>query len=242
MKLPEDMNALPVGARFSVKLLDSFDVTNDYLHERGVVREKIPGLIRELDQAGEWVAGSLAPVPPGSPADDTWDDQIYFMRAMNESDYTGKKKRLEIARSYLEKLLVAADPVDHIASSVIAEAHKEIRRAGGNGKEARARSKVTACCGVPIAEIIWQARNQHEHYEEDGDLSDPVRTLFAKLANCHYSVFNFQFQPGFSKGDDELKRLCKRRSWSPVILGILGWTSSENATRGIVDLASSISR
>ena len=209
---------------FSLELLDSraWDFDADPEAEHAAVADALPDLRTRFGVAQEHVAGSLAPVPANSPADDTWDDQIWFLRAVASSGYSKKKDDLEEAEQQLEALEGADNPGAHVAGLVFKDVHAYIKGVGLSDGLARRSSSPKSIGGLALAEIVWQARNQAEHYNDSRPLDDRVLDVFRVLVADDPEEYGVSAPPA---DDGALQSLLKQRSWAPHVVLQLGWTS-----------------
>jgi hypothetical protein len=226
---------LDVNYDWTIGLLDQVDITRSPEVEAAALRDKIPLLEESLQKAREWVAGALAPVSAWHPADDTWDDQIYFTRAYSQSGYERKSMALCEAEREFQALIQSGDPGRDLAGYVLTKIHAHLKASGYATSEARSQSSPVVV-GIPLAKLLWEARNQDQHYNEPGDLRRPVLDVFAALSKNHPSLFGLSRSPE----QTELRDLVKQRSWAPEVLQILGWTSRESVAKGLASLASGI--
>ncbi|MFE0981708.1 hypothetical protein [Streptomyces rochei] len=224
---------LDANQDWTIGLLDQVDITRSPEVEAAALRDKIPLLEQSLQEAKKWVAGALAPVPAWHPADDTWDDQIYFTRAYNEAGYEKKSVALREAETEFQTLIRSGDPGRDLSGYVLTRIHVHLKASGYATSEARIQSRPVVA-GVPLAKLLWEARNQDQHYNEPGDLRRPILEVFAALAEHHSSIFSLSQAPD----QTTLRGLVKQRSWAPEVLRILGWTSRASVAAGLASLAS----
>lgn len=219
---------------YDVKLLDTVDLTVSPVEQAAQVSAALPTLRAELNTAAEWVSAALAPVPAWHPADDTWDDEIWFNRAYNESGYGERAAAVQAAQAELSALEQTDDPGRRVAGYVLTRTHGYLKQKGFESAKARGRSTPQVLPNLSLAELIWQARNQDQHYLDSKDLSQPVQDAFNRLAQFSPGVFALASGPSTAH---ELNALLKQRSWAPEVLVFLGWTSSAAAVAGIESVA-----
>jgi hypothetical protein len=217
---------------YELKLLDQVDLTRDPAAEATRLKAQLPSLEADLAAATKWVADALAPVPANHPSDDTWDEHVFFLRAMNESRYGPKAASLARSREQLAALAASDDPGRKVAGWVLGAAHDHVKALGlGSGQEsARRLSRPAAVGGLALAEIVWQARNQDQHHNDGQDLSRPVVTCFQALVGHDPGLFRLSSAP---PDVPSLQALLRQRSWAPEVLRLMGWTSAASTAAAI---------
>jgi hypothetical protein len=215
---------------FASRLLDEVDVRRDPVEQAEELRARVPQLRGEFAHAQQWVADALKPLPPNHPADDTWDDQIWFQRAMGESRYAVKQSAVEAAEAELDELANSDDPAEHVASLVLTQVHARIKALGLGTAPARKDSKPASIGALPLAEIVWQARNQAHHHNDARDLDPPVLAVFRVLVADDPGLFGLSGPPADNVA---VQRLLKKRSWAPHVLQLLGWNSATALARDV---------
>jgi hypothetical protein len=148
---------------------------------------------------------------------------------MASSGYSKKKDDLEEAEQQLEALEGADNPGAHVAGLVLKDVHAYIKGVGLSGGPARCSSSPKSIGGLALAEIVWQVRNQAEHFNDAKPLGDPVLDVFRILVADDPDEYGVSAPPA---DDVALQALLKQRSWAPHVLLHLGWTS-----RGRVETA-----
>ena len=83
--------------------------------------------------------------------------------------------------------------------------------------------------GLPLAEIIWQARNQDQHYNDAKPTHTPTLDCFRVLTSTTPITFGLSGPPD----EGTLNDLVKQQSWAPEILNLLGWVTAKAAGAGI---------
>lgn len=214
---------------YFVRMLDKIDITRDVNEEKDKLQGQLPNLKRELQVAMDWVAGALAPVPPWHPADDTWDDQIFFVRAMNESKYVARQEAYEEAERKLIELVNSDDPATELAGAILVRACRHLKSIGLKTRDQRDCSQ-PSIDGLTVANIVWQARNQDQHWNDGENLHNQIVEVFRALTQRHPEKFGLQTAPS---SNEALQMLLREQSWARSVLLILGWTSADSARAGI---------
>lgn len=219
---------------YELKLLDTVDITKDPAVEMRHLQAQMPKLEAALDEARRWVASALEPAPPWHPAHDTYNDQYYFMRAWNESGLGPRTAALDDAQRQLDTLRRSDDPGRLIAGWLLGKIHIHLKRLGLETAAKRSRSTPVSVGGLPLAEIIWQARNQAQHYNDRRDLDPRVRTAFCVLVAQDPLLFGLTTPP---PDDAALEGFLKQRSWAPESLRALGWDNRLTVVEGVNSIA-----
>ena len=134
---------------YSLALLDEIDLTNQDDAEADRVRTLLPRLRKDLDEARAEVSRALAPVDASHPADDTWDDNIFFHRALRETGHDQKAAALDEASRRLDALTSSRKPGCSIAGWVIDDAHAYVKQLGLAPAGSRATSKPASLANIP---------------------------------------------------------------------------------------------
>lgn len=215
---------------YSLDLLDTVDLTDNLENEGEQVTAALPGLRDRYDSAQSEVAKSLTPVPALHPADDTWDDGIWFQRAMLQAGYTEKLQALEDAKTRIDELERSSDPGHSIAGYVLDDAHGYLKDLGLSKSTARAKSQPSSLGGLMLAEVIWQARNQHHHFNDTQNFHPPTFSALRAIITSNPAAFGLSAPP---PDDTSLASLLQSRSFSQEILVLLGWTSVQKVKAGV---------
>lgn len=213
-----------------VGFLDEVDFDADPAREAAALQARLPELREALRTATTWVAESLAPMGPNHPNLDDWDDDVWMVRAMGQVRYGDKQRAVEEAEARLEEIVRSDDPARKVAGFLLVEVQRHLQSLGLGSVAARQASTPKAVGGIALAEVLWQARNQDQHYNESGNLHPPLLACFRVIVGSHPSGFG-QSQP--PTDDAALQRLLRQRSWAPEVLKLLEWTSSAAAVTGI---------
>lgn len=221
---------VPPSQWIELHLLDEVDLTDSAVRQAAQVKRALPGLREAVAQAEAWVTAALAPVPANHPADDTWDDQIWFVRALNESQYGPKTGALAGAQRQLDDLEASEDPGRRIAGFVLARTHLHLKERGFGLWATREQSGPDVVPGLPLAELLWQARNQDQHYADVAAFHQPTLDAFELLNRVAPATFGLRTGPS-TRAD--LGVLLKDHSWASEVLTFLGWTNSVSVIEGI---------
>ncbi|MGW5081429.1 hypothetical protein [Micromonospora echinospora] len=226
--------AVTVEDWYELKLLDTVDITKDPAAEIRHLQAQLPKLEAALDGARRWVASALEPAPPWHPAHDTYNDQYYFMRAWNESDLGPRAAAVDDAQRQLDALRRSDDPGRLIAGWLLGKIHSHLKHLGLETAAKRSRSTPLSVGGLPLTEIIWQARNQDQHHNDRRDFESPVRTAFCVMVAQDPRLFGLTAPP---PDDTALEGLLKQRSWAPESLRVLGWDNRLAVVEGVNSIA-----
>jgi hypothetical protein len=196
--------------------------------------EAIPRLRAVLESARDYFRGvTLLPSNPLF-VDDTWEspywDNYYHAKASFrvESALRGYDEAIH----KLDLLEYSSDPVTLVASDVLKVAHGHLKRIGLSDKASRQASAPSHRSGQAVAEVIWQGRNQDQHWV-DGGLRKPCVTCFRILIASSPILFGLERAP---TGDEEVNSFLLKQSWAPEILRILGWTTTKSAVSGLEEI------
>lgn len=173
------------------------------------------------------ISDALAPVPPGHPTDDTQDDYYYYQKSI------AKKAAHEQLKSDLIELSKSDDPERAWSGLLLRDAHDYLKAIGLDDASKRLASKPTSVAGQPLAEVIWQARNQAEHFREGKNFHPPTLNLWRAVLAQHPSAFGLNSAP---QDDARLQQFLLIQSYSSDVLRVIGWDSKA----AIVAAASSI--
>lgn len=218
---------------FALTLLDTVDLTADLPTEKANLTAALPKLRANLEWASAEVNSSLAPVHAGHPADDTWDDQVFFLRAIAETGYSQKKVAIEAALGRLDEIENNPDPGREVAGWVLDDAVEYLKDVGLDDAALRNATAPLSIDGLPLAEVIWQARNQRHHFNQPEDFHPPTLAAFRRIVAARPDAFSLATPPS---SDPDLQSLLKSRSWAPEILVMLGWTSTESIIRDVASI------
>lgn len=207
----------------SLVLLSTVDMTADLETEKVNTRALLPALRRRLEDAHREVGRSLLPVDANHPAADGWDDDVYFRRAMLETNYSNKQDAWSAASERLDDLETSPDPARAVASYVLDDAHAYVKDdLGMSQRLTRLQSSPRSLGNLPLAEVIWQARNQRHHFNDQRPYDPPTIDAFRAIVGANPAAFGLQSPP---PNDAALEPLLKSRSWAPEVLLLLGWTT-----------------
>ncbi|WP_327032337.1 hypothetical protein [Micromonospora ureilytica] len=222
--------ALAVEKWYELDLLDSVDITKDPEAEVAQLQAQMPKLQTALAEARQWVASAIEPVPAWHPTDDTYDDQYYFLRAWRESTVGPRTAAMKQAQEQLAALQRSDDPGRLIAGWLLSRIHGHLKDLGLELPEARRESAPSSIGGLPLAEIIWQVRNQVQHFNDVRDFKPPVLRVFRSMVAQGPSLFGLTSPPA---DDTALEQLLKKRSWAPESLQVLGWIDRSAVVAGV---------
>lgn len=214
----------------TVKWLDQIDITSDPAAEAEHLRGRLPALREALQHATQWVADTLAPVPINHPAFDDWDDNYWMAKAMGQSRYGEKHRAVQEAEQRLDELASSDDPGRKVAGFLLIDIHRHLKDLGLGDGQARQASTPRSIAALPLAEVLWQARNQDQHFNETGPLQARVLDCFRAILDVAPTALGQSIPP---PDDHTLQALLHQHSWAPEVLQLLGWTTSQNAAAGI---------
>ena len=192
----------------------------------GRLQQEVAELESEVRGAKEYVAAALQPAPAWHPADDGFDDQHEFMRALAYSRLPQKTAKQAETQADLDKLNGAVNSPAYqkmLPGLLLSDAHAYIKDLGLDTSDKRGGSSPKSLGGLPLAEVIWQARNQHEHYRDARPFDRPVLDAFRSIVSAHPESFGLTEPP---TDDAQLMTLLKNRSWATVLVDLLGWTDT----------------
>jgi hypothetical protein len=224
-------------ARFpAFAALDAIDWTLDREAQHQHLLSKLPALRAAVDEAVDYYRGVT--VWPTNPMvhDDTWGDPLWdnWYHARASLWLTTAQEEVEKQRAAalheLDLLEYAADPATYAAGNALQLAHQHLKSLGLESPAARAAATPQHASGQPVAVVIWEARNQHEHWPDAKALHPPVLACFRLLLAHKPSCFGVS---GPVDDDQRLTALLKKRSWAPQVLLSLGWTNAVNAAHGL---------
>lgn len=208
-----------VVGHFGFDLLDDIDITADLESALRKVDQVLPGLEAAFDSAARFAFSALAAAPPGY--DDDVDDDVAFRRLGGSVGLDSKHRALAEARQELLNLKEAVDPRRFVAKAVLSEAHESIK-AEFHETSKRLNARPTTRCGLSLADVVWEARNQAEHHSELKPHKS-VKRVFAALSTCSPGTFGLASPPA---DDAAVVALVTQQSWAIEVLLWLGWTSS----------------
>lgn len=194
------------------------------------LRATIPELRENLRQAHDWVSEALMPVSPTHPSEDTWDDRVYFTRALQQSGYSSASAAYEEAAASLEELEGAEDPRRAWAGWVLRDAHRYLKLRGFRPREKRLASRPIVVGNCTLADILWHGRNQDEHCTDNSDRSPDTVTLWRALLIASPASFGLSSPP---QDDEALQGFLRAQSWSSELLQLLGWSCKDDIVEGI---------
>jgi len=215
---------------FSLILLATVDLTDDLEAEKQNLAAELPKLREMLDAAQNEVSKALLPVPATHPADDTWDDQIYFLRALIETGHNEKAVNYELASAQLTRLEASPDPARAVAGYVLDDATAFLKDRGLDTPDARLASQPASLGGLSLAEVVWQARNQKHHQPDTHGYHQPTLDSLRSVVAGNPGMFGRTTPP---TSDPDLDALLKERSWAPEFLRLIGWTTPAAVAAGI---------
>jgi hypothetical protein len=218
---------------FELDLLDTVDLTQDRAAQAAAVQARLPQLKADLDDTLREAYRALGPVPAGHPTDDMYDDHHYLQKALVELGAGGKSAAYEQARAELDDLTRADDPGRVIAGFVVTRIHDHLKQIGLNTAVARAASGPSSPAGPPLAELLWQTRNQAHHQGDARRYDPPVLDAFRPLITQHPGAFGLAQPP---PDDTVLDLVLKHQPWAKEVLILLGWTDPAAVRAGIATI------
>ena len=217
--------------------LDAIDWTLNPNDQRKNLSTRIPALRAEVDDAMAYYRGVTVWPDPPMVGDDTWGapswDNWYFGKAATR--LTDVKDHLAAAAHDLDLLEAAQDPMTWAAGNALQWAHRQLKTLGLNEHGPRAAATPRHASGQSVAVVVWEARNQHEHWLDTNALSTRVLDCFRLLFAHDPARFGMQGSP---LDDQSLAATLKSQSWAPQVLLTLGWTDSQKAADGLASIES----
>jgi hypothetical protein len=140
-----------------------------------------------------------------------------------QTGYPEKKKTLEGAEARLTELAESNDAGRSISGWILDDAHAHLKDLGLATATTRGASGPASLGGLPLAEVIWQARNQHQHFNEGRPFDSPTIDALRTMVTAAPTAFGVTSPPS---DDTSLAVLFKSQSMAKEVLVSLGWTSA----------------
>jgi hypothetical protein len=212
--------------------IDGIDFTLDTHKKRRELAASIPSLRARLNEAIAHLKGLMTPPSNSIPLDDSWGNPALenYLFAKGSTQLAHSLQAYKEASHNLDLLEYSSDPVTLVASQALGVAHRHLKRNGFSGNSIRQNAEPRHPSGQSVAEVIWQGRNQDQHWSDDRRLHSPCRLCFSRLFKSNPSLFD----PTGSVSDDEsLDLTLSERSFAPEVVLALDWTTGQRAADDI---------
>lgn len=195
------------------------------------VSAKITELQESIRQGAGEAANALGPIN-GSPLFDEMDDQAEFARqlAYRRVPQMQQQRGEEIA--FLEKIKRTPNPYVGIADLILNDIHRKLKSKGYANSGLRDSSRpVDGSTGLTLVTILWETRNQVEHWQEPKPLGERCQVVFQELARQHPADF-----PKLRNRRSFQGRL-NQHSYALDVLLWLGWDTVPTIRAGLDSLS-----
>lgn len=169
------------------------------------------------------------------PSHDTYSDDMWFHKTFASQGGIGVSDSLGetdediaiLARNIAAHLTGGSDPTSAICGGIVDEIHRFMKhKLSINGaKDFAARPDTPTLGGTSVGVLLWEARNQNQHYIDDKNLHGPCVDAFTEMIHADPELFGWDSTHQDLQNTSHVQNHLKSRSFAREVLVYLNLTN-----------------